>query len=52
METDIHSDRVVDAQLHHEIGEVSGIYNRADYLEQRKLLMEDWSNYLDNLLTE
>ena len=47
-----HSDRVVDAQLHHEIGGVSGIYNRADYLEQRKLLMEDWSNYLDNLLTE
>ena len=44
-----YSDRVVDAQLHHEIGGVSGIYNRADYLEQRKLLMQDWSNYLDNL---
>ncbi len=44
-----YSDRVVDAQLHHEIKGVSGIYNRADYLEQRKLLMEDWSNYLDNL---
>jgi hypothetical protein len=40
---------VVDAQLHHKISGVSGIYNRADYLEQRKLLMEDWSNYLDNL---
>jgi len=44
-----YSDRVVDAQLHHEIKGVSGIYNRADYLEQRKLLMQDWSNYLDNL---
>ena len=36
-----YSDRVVDAQLHHEIKGVSGIYNRADYLEQRKLLMQD-----------
>jgi integrase len=44
-----HSDRVVDAQLHHKITGVSGIYNRADYLEQRKTLMEDWSNYLDKL---
>jgi integrase len=43
---------VVDAQLHHKISGVSGIYNRADYLEERKPMMEDWSNYLDNLLTE
>jgi integrase len=40
---------VVDAQLHHKITGVSGIYNRADFLEERKTLMEDWSNYLDNL---
>ncbi len=40
---------VVDAQLHHKLTGVSGIYNRADYLEERKTLMEDWSNYLDNL---
>jgi integrase len=43
---------VVDAQLHHKITGVSGIYNRADFLEERKPMMEDWSNYLDNLLTE
>ena len=43
---------VVDAQLHHTISGVSGIYNQADYLEERKIMMEDWSNYLDNLLTE
>jgi len=43
---------VVDAQLHHTISGVSGIYNQADYLEERKSMMEDWSNYLDNLLTE
>ena len=42
---------VVDAQLHHKISGVSGIYNRADYLEERKTMMEDWSNYLNDLLT-
>ena len=40
---------VVDAQLHHKITGVSGIYNRADFLEERKTLMEDWSNYLHSL---
>ena len=44
-----HRRDVVDAQLHHKIIGVSGIYHRADYLEERKTLMEDWSNYLDNL---
>ena len=41
---------VVDAQLHHTISGVSGIYNQADYLEERKTMMEDWSNYLNDLL--
>ena len=44
-----HRRDVVDAQLHHKIIGVSGIYHRADYLEERKPLMEDWSNYLDSL---
>ena len=44
-----HRRDVVDAQLHHKIIGVSGIYHRADYLEERKPLMEDWSNYLDTL---
>ena len=42
---------VVDAQLHHKKTGVSGIYNRAEYLEERKTMMEDWSNYLNDLLT-
>ena len=42
---------VVDAQLHHTISGVSGIYNQADYLEERKTMMEDWSNYLNDLLS-
>jgi len=44
-----HKRDVVDAQLHHKITGVSGIYNRAEFLEERKPLMEDWSNYLDAL---
>jgi len=42
---------VVDAQLHHTISGVSGIYNQADYLDERKTMMKDWSNYLNDLLT-
>jgi integrase len=45
-----HRRDVVDAQLHHKITGVSGIYNRAEYLEERKTLMEDWSSYLHSLL--
>jgi len=44
-----HRRDVVDAQLHHKIPGVSGIYNQSDFLEERKPLMEDWSNYLDAL---
>ena len=44
-----HKRDVVDAQLHHKITGVSGIYNRAEFLEERKPLMEDWSNYLNTL---
>ena len=47
-----HRRDVVDAQLHHKIPGVSGIYNQSDFLEERKPLMEDWSNYLDNLLND
>jgi integrase len=43
---------VIESQLAHEIGGVRGVYNQAQYLEDRKVMMEDWSNYLDNLLTE
>jgi len=45
-----HRRDVVDAQLHHKITGVSGIYNRAEYFEERKTLMEDWSSYLHSLL--
>ena len=43
---------VIESQLAHKIRGVRGVYNQAQYLEDRKVMMEDWSNYLDNLLTE
>ena len=43
---------VIESQLAHKIRGVRGIYNQAQYLDDRKVMMEDWSNYLDNLLTE
>ena len=43
---------VIESQLAHEIGGVRGIYNQAEYLEDRKVMMEDWSQWLVNLLTE
>lgn len=39
---------VIEVQLGHRIGnEVSRAYNRAKYLEERKELMQWWSDYLD-----
>lgn len=41
---------VIEAQLAHTVGsQVSLAYNRAIYLEDRKQLMQWWSDYLDNL---
>ena len=42
----------IELQVAHQIRGVRGVYNHAKYLEERKPMMEDWSNYLDNLLTE
>ncbi len=39
---------VIETQLAHKVGsEVSRAYNRAQYLKERKELMQWWSNYLD-----
>jgi len=40
----------VEAQLAHvDSNSVRGIYNNATYIEQRVGMMQDWSDYLDNL---
>jgi len=42
---------VIETQLAHSVGnKISQAYNRAKYLDERKELMQWWSNYLNNLL--
>jgi len=41
---------VIERQLaHSERDEVRGAYNRAEYLPERKKMMQQWANYLDKL---
>ena len=44
-----HSD-AIERQLAHVPHErIRGIYNRAEYLPERRKMMDDWANYLDEL---
>jgi integrase len=44
---------VIEAQLSHaDRNKVRGVYNRAEYLEDRKKMMQAWSDYLDSLRNE
>jgi integrase len=38
---------VVEKALNHTIGGVRGVYNRAEYAEQRAQMLQFWSDYLD-----
>ena len=41
---------VIEMQLAHAEGnKIRGAYNHAEYLPERKKMMQDWSNYLDKL---
>ena len=40
---------VVEKSLNHTIGGVRGIYNRAEYSEQRRLMLQAWADYIDQL---
>lgn len=40
---------VIEKQLAHEQKGVRGVYNKAQYLPQRKEMMQAWGNYLDSL---
>lgn len=35
--------------LNHTIGGVRGVYNRAEYAEQRKKMLQFWADYIDRL---
>jgi len=41
---------IIERQLAHaDRNEVRAVYNRADYLLERKKMMQDWANYLDSV---
>lgn len=43
---------VVEKALSHEKGGVAGIYNRAQYANERKKMLQWWANYIDSIVTE
>lgn len=44
---------VIERQLAHcERNEVRGAYNRAEYLPERKRMMQHWADYLDSMLAD
>ncbi len=38
--------------LSHELGGIAGIYNRAEYAEHRKEMLQWWADYVDLVVTE
>jgi integrase len=43
---------VVEKALNHTIGGVRGVYNRAEYAEQRKKMLQFWGDYIEGIATE
>ena len=41
---------VIEAQLaHKDTDAIRGVYNRAEYMEERRIMMQEWADYLDTL---
>ena len=40
---------VIEKAMNHTMQGVRGVYNRAEYLEQRSEMLQAWANYLDKL---
>ncbi len=40
---------VVEKALAHSIGGIRGVYNRAEYAEQRRAMLQSWADYVDRL---
>lgn len=36
-------------QLHHKLTGIRGTYNKAEYLPERRKMMQDWANFIDSL---
>lgn len=43
---------VIEKALNHTIGGVRGVYNRAEYSEQRREMLQFWADYVEKLATE
>lgn len=41
---------VVEKALNHTLGGVRGVYNRAEYASQRREMLQQWADYVDNLM--
>lgn len=41
---------VIEAALAHIQGGVRGVYNRSDYWEERRAMMQGWADWLDGLM--
>jgi hypothetical protein len=43
-------DRIIEAQLAHSVPDALGrAYNRTEFVEQRRAMMQSWADYLDKL---
>lgn len=42
---------VIEEPLAHTIGGVRGVYNRAEYSEQRRRMLQQWADYVDSIET-
>jgi integrase len=43
---------VIEKSLNHTIGGVRGVYNRAEYSEQRRKMLQFWGDYIEGLASE
>ena len=43
---------VVEKALNHTIGGVRGVYNRAEYADQRRKMLQFWGDYVEGLASE
>jgi integrase len=46
------SSDVIEKALNHTIGGVRGVYNRAEYAEQRKKMLQFWGDYVEGIASE
>ena len=48
-EQDYHSDAIERQLCHIPHERIRGVYNQLEYLPERRKMMDDWANYLDEL---